>query len=406
MVQRELCGCGAAAVVLASAAAWGQQAKLTELPALGTDGRAFAVSADGVTVVGDSGGQAFVWSAATGAVPLGGARATGVSRHGEVICGYAGVAGASSMRSVRWTSWSAAAMVDLTTFGVGSYSCANGVSADGMVVVGNAFDGDFDTVAYRWAGGAAAVVGATPYTGGVGTTWGAQATSADGTVVVGNTGVSGPAAFRWVSGLGLSSIVGAPESSALAVSADGSVVAGYYKPTPSAGKVAFRWTSAESAADLPDLAGGAENATATAITADGAIIVGWGTSDSGQEAFIWDATHGTRNLRDVFIADGEPLLAGWTLTSATGITPDGKVYVGYGTNPQGQVRAWRVGYECYANCDGSTAAPVLNVADFSCFLQKFASGDPYANCDGSTSQPVLSVIDFTCFLQRFTAGCS
>src|SRR3954471_18057472 len=60
---------------------------------------------------------------------------------------------------------------------------------------------------------------------------------------------------------------------------------------------------------------------------------------------------------------------------------------------------------CYANCDGSTAAPVLNVADFTCFLQKFAAGDPYANCDGSTAAPTLNVADFTCFLQRFAAGC-
>ena len=61
--------------------------------------------------------------------------------------------------------------------------------------------------------------------------------------------------------------------------------------------------------------------------------------------------------------------------------------------------------DCYANCDGSTAQPVLNVADFSCFLQKFAAVDPYANCDGSTEQPVLNVADFSCFLQKFAAGC-
>ena len=29
---------------------------------------------------------------------------------------------------------------------------------------------------------------------------------------------------------------------------------------------------------------------------------------------------------------------------------------------------------CYANCDNSTAAPVLNVLDFACFLNKFAAG--------------------------------
>jgi hypothetical protein len=60
---------------------------------------------------------------------------------------------------------------------------------------------------------------------------------------------------------------------------------------------------------------------------------------------------------------------------------------------------------CYANCDGSTQPPVLNVADFSCFLQKFAAADPYANCDGSTQPPVLNVADFSCFLQKFAAGC-
>jgi hypothetical protein len=60
---------------------------------------------------------------------------------------------------------------------------------------------------------------------------------------------------------------------------------------------------------------------------------------------------------------------------------------------------------CYANCDGSTAAPVLNVADFTCFLQRFAAGESYANCDASTQAPALNVADFSCFLQRFAAGC-
>jgi hypothetical protein len=57
---------------------------------------------------------------------------------------------------------------------------------------------------------------------------------------------------------------------------------------------------------------------------------------------------------------------------------------------------------CYPNCDGSGT---LDVADFGCFLQRYASGDTYANCDGSTTPPVLNIADFTCFLQRFAAGC-
>jgi hypothetical protein len=60
---------------------------------------------------------------------------------------------------------------------------------------------------------------------------------------------------------------------------------------------------------------------------------------------------------------------------------------------------------CYANCDGSTNTPILNINDFVCFLQRFAAADPYANCDGSTTPPVLNVNDFVCFLQRFAGGC-
>jgi hypothetical protein len=60
---------------------------------------------------------------------------------------------------------------------------------------------------------------------------------------------------------------------------------------------------------------------------------------------------------------------------------------------------------CYANCDASTISPTLNVADFTCFLQRFASGDPYANCDHSPTPPSLNVADFTCYLQRFVVGC-
>ncbi len=61
---------------------------------------------------------------------------------------------------------------------------------------------------------------------------------------------------------------------------------------------------------------------------------------------------------------------------------------------------------CYANCDESTATPRLNVQDFICFLNRFATLDPYANCDGSTTSPAINVNDFVCFLNRFAAGCS
>jgi len=60
---------------------------------------------------------------------------------------------------------------------------------------------------------------------------------------------------------------------------------------------------------------------------------------------------------------------------------------------------------CYANCDGSSGAPVLTVDDFVCFQSLFASGNTAANCDGNTVPPILTVNDFVCFQSRFAAGC-
>ena len=60
---------------------------------------------------------------------------------------------------------------------------------------------------------------------------------------------------------------------------------------------------------------------------------------------------------------------------------------------------------CYANCDNSTLAPVLNVNDFSCFINRYAAGHVYANCDNSTNAPILNVNDFSCYLNRYAAGC-
>jgi hypothetical protein len=69
---------------------------------------------------------------------------------------------------------------------------------------------------------------------------------------------------------------------------------------------------------------------------------------------------------------------------------------------------------CYANCDESTTEPILNVDDFTCFINAYAASSTlpheqqvasYANCDGSTVAPALNVDDFTCFINAFAAGC-
>jgi 6-phosphogluconolactonase (cycloisomerase 2 family) len=99
-------------------------------------------------------------------------------------------------------------------------------------------------------------------------------------------------------------------------------------------------------------------------------------------------------------------LMSWTVHPDGTFTPNGTVVSSGGSLPQ-FIATWNPPGppECYANCDGSTEMPILNVADFTCFMVKFAGGDPYANCDGSTVEPVLNVADFSCFLSKFSAGC-
>jgi hypothetical protein len=67
--------------------------------------------------------------------------------------------------------------------------------------------------------------------------------------------------------------------------------------------------------------------------------------------------------------------------------------------------AARLSVSCYANCDGSTTPPVLNVNDLVCFMTRYAAGDPWANCSTADTRRSPRASDFLCFLERFQAGC-
>ena len=87
---------------------------------------------------------------------------------------------------------------------------------------------------------------------------------------------------------------GAFNSSARAVSADGSVVAGYGVST--SGREAFAWTADGGMAGLGDLAGGVFFSDARALSADGSVVVGNSFSGSEQEAFRWTSGSGMVGL--------------------------------------------------------------------------------------------------------------
>lgn len=281
---------------------------------------AYGVSADGSVVVGDcmavnesESGQVirirpFRWTAQTGMVDMGTlggnshSFAFAVSADGSTVVGGTGpgIELPEPMRAFRWTAQTG--MVSLGTLPGHDNSYALGVSADGSVVVGVSRQLEIDadgnivmehTRAFRW----------TPQTGMVslGTLPGynlsvARAVSADGSVVVG--WCEGPSirAFRWTAQTGMVNIgtlPGASGSIANAVSADGSVVVGISDG-------AFRWTARTGMKALP---GGA---SALAVSADGSVVVGNGWEGSVVR-WIGDEETWTVSGRVVDAGEREPV---------------------------------------------------------------------------------------------------
>jgi trimeric autotransporter adhesin len=77
----------------------------------------------------------------------------------------------------------------------------------------------------------------------------------------------------------------------------------------------------------------------------------------------------------------------------------------------GSIAEYRGCPRCPADCDNNG---VLDVADFACFIAMFTEVHGwqrhnqlghYTNCDGSTIAPVLNVDDFTCFINHYAQGC-
>jgi len=61
---------------------------------------------------------------------------------------------------------------------------------------------------------------------------------------------------------------------------------------------------------------------------------------------------------------------------------------------------------CYADCDLTGGAGVLDILDFVCFQDSFVAGNPYAcNCDTSTGFATCDIFDFICFQDAFNSAC-
>jgi len=309
--------------------------------------QAFGLSPDGSMAVGWSWGanglEAFKWTSAGGMVGLGdlpGANeqsiANAVSANGVIV--GAGNVNGTSEQAFRYTA--GGGMVGPGMLSGDNLSSARGVSNDGAVIVGTSTmvppfgPGSFQ--ATRWTA-ATGMVGLGGLSNG---TFQSQANgvSADGNVVVGQWGGR---AFRWTESTGMValdySFNGNPQGAgAQQVSPDGTIVVGYVHQD-GIGDGAARWTASEGWVPLGHLAGGhpTDGGAATDLSSDGAIIVG----SEDNIAIIWDAANGIRDLQSQLISMGLDL-SGWNLQWANGISDGGTTITGWGINPAGQDEAF------------------------------------------------------------------
>ncbi len=294
---------------------------------------AYAISADGATVVGSAdsatGAPAFLWSEGTGMQELEGlpgslsTAAYGVSGDGTAVVGRSIVG--TDNRAFFWSAGTG--MVDLGTLAGGSFSTAWAVSGDGGVVVGESMSAG-GLRAFRWSEGTGMVDLGTLAGGDISSALGVNA---DGSVVVGESQTgSGARAFRWSEGTGmvdLGTLAGGSYSIARAVNADGGVVVG--ESATGAGIRAFRGSEGTGMVDLGLLSGGSYS-IARAVNDSGSVVVGNGDTGAGVRAFRWSEGSGMVDLG---------VLSGGSYSVAYGVSGDGNIVVGESDSASG-VRAF------------------------------------------------------------------
>jgi probable HAF family extracellular repeat protein len=341
------------------------------------------MSADGTVVVGmwvaqNMSTQAFRWTSSTGVVNIGGdMNAVNISRDGKTIVGAA--RDASGIRSAAiWqggTNWKLLGGVPGGVPGSNDQlSSANGVSADGSIIVGSAGVANSKTHAFRWdAVNGMVDLGNLQSSGGSY----ARSISADGTTILGYdsppSGVTSkvPGGQRGVVfHAGLESFIHAFgwAGEARYCNADCSVIVGAWNPQlgtyfPNgyfySSKTTYRYTAAD---------GRFQNLGAAYTVLPGDPLTEytsypWGVSDDGNvvvgatgydpQAALWTPNIGDIvqggigrasmvRVADYLTAFGVTAHVGWKLTSASYVSPDGTIIAGTGINRQLRAESWIV----------------------------------------------------------------
>jgi len=329
--------------VLASSALAGASFQgLGPLPE-GSSSQALGVSADGRVVVGESvysaGREAFRWTAFGGMQALGDlpggnydSWAFGASQDGTVVVGHG--YSVSGIEALRWSASSGMQSLGVPEGYINSQALA--VSGDGSVVIGDCWGYDSSrATGFVWTktGGFVMLLSREGYP------FIANDICRDGSVVVGQSSFGGGGrAYRNLEPLG--TLPGHDISWANGVSGDGAVIVGVSRQTGTTfSDRPFRWTADGGMQDLGLLPGFAFG-VALAASGDGSVVVGYDYKSGVYHAFIWDLSHGVRDLQDVLVGDYGLDLNAWHLDWAVDISDDGRTIVGFGSSSLFSAQAW------------------------------------------------------------------
>lgn len=213
--------------------------------------------------------------------------AYGISRNGLVVVGASN--SSLHLQAFRWTL--SEGMINLGSFSGGNhFSMAYDVSNDGSVIVGRS-SGSNGSESCIWENG---IIKAVAYD--IDDTEDAFAISANGSVVAGYGYFPDKhswEAYRWENNVTtrLGSIENTePPSNVLSeaydISADGTVLVG--QAISPSGYQAFRWTESAGMVGIGELPGGDYYSKAIAVSSDGLVIVGESFSGVDVEAFRWE----------------------------------------------------------------------------------------------------------------------
>lgn len=213
----------------------------------------------------------------------------------------------------------------------GHVSSAYDVSDSG-IAVGLAYDETNNPIAFRWT--AAEGISRLPVNRPDNFSR-ANAISADGNTIVGwndqDTGYRSGVIWRNGVATDLVDALGEPIGEALAVNGDGSVVVGAHYSTEN-GNEAWRWT-AETGAQPIGFLGDLGSAFAFGVSEDGNVVVGASGFGFNRLAVIWTPDTGMQYLSDWLAVQDVTVPDGWTLTTATSVSADGKTIGGWGLGP-------------------------------------------------------------------------